>query len=401
MTKYKFDNVPNKEAISFLKNKKLEPAFSYKDVWQKEHAFAFNVAKATEIDILQDFKNAIDNAIATGQSYKDFASDLTPLLQKKGWWGKKDMLDPKTGEMISAQLGSPRRLKTIYKTNLKTARMAGKWERAERTKGTSPYLIYLLGSSKEHRREHLRFKGLILHIDDRFWNKHYPPNGWGCKCTVRQITQYEADSLGGVSKSPKIENVTYINDRTGKTYKIPKGVDPSFAHNAGKERAKGIDQAFSDKFGKLPENVANVVVKDIVQSNRFKMLQEGKIDGFVPVGVLPKKRAKILIDDDNRKETKEFKESFSTVFFSKQTAKKQLARHKELKSEDYEIVQSLLENGDMVHDRKQHLTFVGKNREGKEFKATVKRSNIGEYFLQTLHRLRDGQVETIKLKDKK
>lgn len=179
MSKYAFDFLPNKEAIRFLENKGLKESFSYKDTWQKEHAFAFTVAKATELDVLHDIRSAVENSIKNGQLYKDFQKELKPLLQKKGWWGKKNMVDPKTGEIIKAQLGSPRRLKTIYNTNLTTARHAAKWERAERTKDALPYLLYTLGSSENHREEHERFKGLILPIDDPFWNKHYPINGWG------------------------------------------------------------------------------------------------------------------------------------------------------------------------------------------------------------------------------
>jgi hypothetical protein len=41
-----------KEALAYLKNKKLQPGFSYKDVWHEEHATAFTVAKAMQLDVL-------------------------------------------------------------------------------------------------------------------------------------------------------------------------------------------------------------------------------------------------------------------------------------------------------------------------------------------------------------
>jgi len=39
-----------------LKDKKLKVAFSYKDVWNEEHATAFTVAKAMQLDVLSDIK---------------------------------------------------------------------------------------------------------------------------------------------------------------------------------------------------------------------------------------------------------------------------------------------------------------------------------------------------------
>ena len=40
------DKLIPKQALDYLKKKKLHPAFSYKDVWNEEHSTAFTVAKA-------------------------------------------------------------------------------------------------------------------------------------------------------------------------------------------------------------------------------------------------------------------------------------------------------------------------------------------------------------------
>ena len=39
--------------------------------------------------------------------------------------------------------------------------------------------------------------GTLLPVDDPWWQTHYPPNGWGCKCWVRQVSRREAERLGG------------------------------------------------------------------------------------------------------------------------------------------------------------------------------------------------------------
>ena len=48
------DNFIPKEALDYIKNKSLKVGFSYKDVWNEEHATAFTVAKAMQIDVLSD-----------------------------------------------------------------------------------------------------------------------------------------------------------------------------------------------------------------------------------------------------------------------------------------------------------------------------------------------------------
>ncbi len=67
----------------------LKVSFDWRDVWQQEHAHAFTVAKAARADILADIHEAVDNAIREGTTLHQFRKQLTPLLQKKGWWGKR------------------------------------------------------------------------------------------------------------------------------------------------------------------------------------------------------------------------------------------------------------------------------------------------------------------------
>ena len=67
-----------------------------------------------EMDLLADIRAEIDKAIAEGRTLRQFRKDLMPILQRRGWWGKKKMKDPLTGKVVSAQLGSPRRLRTIH-----------------------------------------------------------------------------------------------------------------------------------------------------------------------------------------------------------------------------------------------------------------------------------------------
>jgi hypothetical protein len=72
------------------------------------------------------------------------------------------------------------------------------------------------------------------HADDPFWDQCFPPNGWGCKCSVRQVGRAEVKSMGGPSESPKLTTVPWTNKRTGQTIQVPVGVDPGWGGNPGK-----------------------------------------------------------------------------------------------------------------------------------------------------------------------
>ena len=176
---FRFPGPPPKEALEFFRAKGWKLGFDYRDVWLREHAAAFTVAKVMSMDILGDIRGAVDDALAEGKTFRQFQKELTPVLQKKGWWGRKEVVDPQTGKRRLAQLGSPRRLRVIYNANLRAARAAGQWERAQRRKRAMPFLLYRLGPSEKHRPEHVAWAGTLLPVDDPWWDAHYPPNGWG------------------------------------------------------------------------------------------------------------------------------------------------------------------------------------------------------------------------------
>lgn len=253
-----------KEPLRWFKAKGIQPSFDWKDVWQEEHAIAFTVAKAMEFDVLETIKLATQKAIAQGQTLEQFKRDLKPTLTKLGWWGRQDRTDPLTGEVREVQLGSARRLKTIYRTNMRTARAAGQFERAQRTKSAMPYLMYELGPSENHREEHVRWNRIILPVDHPFWQTHYPPNGWGCKCRVRQISAVEAERLGGVTKDPHIQYRDWVNERTGEILQVPQGIDPGWDYNPGVSRLKSLDEHL---YRKSPGLVKRTLQSDIRQQH--------------------------------------------------------------------------------------------------------------------------------------
>jgi SPP1 gp7 family putative phage head morphogenesis protein len=226
--------LPPQEAIAYFQNKGYRFSFSWLDVERAEHAKAFTVAKVMRADILRDLQEAVDRSIAEGTSLADFRRALTPLLQRKGWWGMQRLIDPSDGKEKVVQLGSPRRLETIYDTNLRTSYAAGRWEQIQRTKTRRPYLRYVAILDARTRPQHRAWSGLVLPADDPFWLTHFPPNGWRCRCAVQQLSDRDLVRYGyAVSDSPVVDLVAYRNARTGEVRQVPAGIDPGFDYNAG------------------------------------------------------------------------------------------------------------------------------------------------------------------------
>ena len=273
-----FTSDPSPEALAYFRNKGLTPSFNWQDVWAAEHANAFTVAKATELEILQTIRTAVDDALSKGQTFEDFSKALTPKLQKFGWWGRQFVTDPETGEQILAQLGSPARLRLIFDASIRTAHAAGQWERAQRTKSVLPFFLYIETTSREPREEHLAQVGTIAHVDDPYWDTWFPPNGWNCKCGVRQITKAEAEKLGWKKgdRPPVWPTRPFENKRTGAIEDVPEGIDPGWHTNPAKSRFTMLDQMLSGKLDDIDPTMRAVALKDMTSNWLFRRMASGE-----------------------------------------------------------------------------------------------------------------------------
>jgi len=234
--------VAPEEAIAFFRRKGFRIGFNWQDVFKAEHARWFTVAKAMSRDLLEDIREAVDKAISEGTTLDTFKKELRPKLEAKGWWGKKIMLDPATGQHELVQLGSPRRLKTIFDTNIRTAYQAGKWERIQRTKAAFPFLEYSSVMDGRERQEHHDWDGIILPVDHPWWKTHYGPCDWNCRCSAIPRSQRMLDRMGKtVSQVPPANDLyPWTNSRTGETGMLEKGIGKGWDYNVGEEYLRGL-----------------------------------------------------------------------------------------------------------------------------------------------------------------
>lgn len=185
-----------KDAVSFFAAKGEQLAWDYSDVWGEANVHSFTVAKATSLEVLRTIRAEVAKAIGPGQTFEQFKKTLRPRLEEMGWWGKKEVLDIDTGEITQAQLGSVRRLRTIYQTNVQTAYMAGRYKRYVDNAKDRPYWRYVAVMDGRTRPAHAALAGKVFRWDDPVWKVIWPPNGWGCRCRVVALTKAEFEALG-------------------------------------------------------------------------------------------------------------------------------------------------------------------------------------------------------------
>lgn len=178
-------------------------------------------------------------AIESGETINDFRDRFDTIVQKHGWAYK-------------GQRGW--RTRVIYDTNLRTARMAGRWAQYQRVKDRRPYLQYQTAGDARVRPEHASWDNTVLPIDSPWWDTHYPPNGYGCRCTTRSLSQRQLEREGKtVAQEPTVERTERLNPDTGEIFPpTPVGIDTGWDYNVGKAWL-GPDQALAERVMRLPK----------------------------------------------------------------------------------------------------------------------------------------------------
>lgn len=186
--------LPPSDAIAHLKAKGLHIGWDYQDTHAIAHARSFTIAKMTSLELLSTTKKAIEQAMGDGAGYKGFEQSIKPELQKQGWWGKKVATNPQGRDEL-VQLGSVRRLKTIYHTNRRTAVMTARYAAMKEVSDTHPYWQYSAVLDSRTRASHAARHGVVYRHDDPFWAHSFPPNGYGCRCTVKAVRESMVDTV--------------------------------------------------------------------------------------------------------------------------------------------------------------------------------------------------------------
>lgn len=255
--------LPPEKAIEYFQSKGFALTWDWRELWQEAQAKAFTVAKVMNTDILIDIRSALDDALNNGTTLRDFEKNLTPILQAKGWWGKTEHVNTATGETSTVQLGSPRRLRTIYQTNLQTAYMAGRYNSMMQSTDSHPYWQYVAVLDGRTRPTHRAMNGRVFRYDDPLWGPMYPPNGFNCRCRVSSLTSHAVERDGITVESSADRLIDHdVHLRDGSTVQVKAlrikvdGQDKLFAPDAGwsynpAQQAEQLDKLAAEATRKL------------------------------------------------------------------------------------------------------------------------------------------------------
>ena len=212
------------------------------------HDRGFIVAGVNKADLLADLNAAMAKGINEGRGLEQFRKDFRGIVQKHGWTGW-------TGEGTAA--GEAWRTKVIYQTNMATSYAAGRYKQM-----TDPAYLklrpdwrYVHSESVMHPRPlHLSWDGLVLPHDHPFWQTHWAPNGWGCRCRIVPVS---GPGAGDHTAPPA--NWDEIDPKTGAQV----GIDRGFDYAPGANVLTPLRKMVQDKLIRYPDAIAAALAAEV------------------------------------------------------------------------------------------------------------------------------------------
>jgi hypothetical protein len=206
--------------------------------------------------------------------WTQFRKRFFAAVEKGDWHGW-------TGEATAA--GRAWRTRIIYQTNLSTSYAAGRL--AQLKDAGFQYWVYRHTPNEHPRLQHLAWDGLTLPADHPFWQTHFPPNGWGCKCRISGASGPETAELAGgkpgYTEPP--DGWDAIDTKTGEQVGIDKGW--GYMPGATSDLVREIER----KMDSLPKPIARDLARDLGLAEQRplgeRLIRVGEQRGSVPGGL--------------------------------------------------------------------------------------------------------------------
>lgn len=301
-------------------------------------------------------------------------------------------MDESTGEIRKGLTAA--RLETIFQTNMQSAYMAGRYEEMLDQVDERPFWQYVAVLDSKTRPAHRTMHGRIFRYDDPGWRYFYPPNGYKCRCRVRNLSRRDMQRKKLIAETTEGQlRQIRVTLRDGSTTTVarysPSSVPgTSFQPDVGFSNNPGL-LGWQPKLEPMDVQLSRRYVDTAIQGPAFERFVQGKDSGVFPVAVLrPQDQARLAAET-------------SVAYLSSQTVTKQLARHSEIGVDDYRRIPDIVDQGEAYQQADNRLVFLfeGDLVWRLALKATTKRTEL--YVLSLFRTTRSAAEKEVRERLKK
>ncbi len=241
--------LPMREALAYWADKVPMTRPEFDELAEQMRARGFYVSGLNRLDQVEAVQASLFSSLSDGETFETWKSKIPEIIAQQNWSGT--------------------RLEMIYRTNVQSAYMAGRYAQMTRPEvlKARPYWRYSAINDGRTRPAHRAMDGRVFPADHPVWDTWYPPNGYRCRCGVDTLSAREAarDGLTVETEDPTGELFEPVDFRTGNRMPArPLMPDSGFLRNIGKEWTAGfspteLDEKLEDF--PLPAGIAEAVCR--------------------------------------------------------------------------------------------------------------------------------------------
>ena len=174
------ETFPNEAAADYIRGKAVADPTNFGNLPAQLKQRAFAVAGIEQMDVLKRLRDTIaklPEGMSWDEAKRDLASEISPCTG---------------GDNKAAKARADFMLRTHGFQAYAVARHQQQMEVIK----SFPYWKYETVGDSRVRAGHAALDGKVLRADDPWWQTHYPPWDWGCRCIVVPLDEEDAMELG-------------------------------------------------------------------------------------------------------------------------------------------------------------------------------------------------------------
>jgi SPP1 gp7 family putative phage head morphogenesis protein len=202
---YAFEPVPAQEAVDFIRRKAPMKLKQFQELLPELQALSFTVGGINAADALQDLRDTVAT-LPEGTLWKKVQKEVTKKLDAYLPIDEEESATERSKRLRKRAQGLLR-----YHGNQAYAIQA--YKDMDENRDIYPYWKYLTVGDEGVRDTHSALNGIILPHDHEFWNGHYPPWEFGCRCQLVPVTKGEYERTREADKLRNMEERQTLDEK--------------------------------------------------------------------------------------------------------------------------------------------------------------------------------------------
>jgi SPP1 gp7 family putative phage head morphogenesis protein len=188
-----FVPMPASQAAKRFKDKAALTSDTFERLSKAARQRAFRIAGVHKVRVIQRARDVVHKAIREGTDFRTARDELLKIFEEE--------------ELPRPSLAH---LRLVIGQNTAQAYNEARREMMNEVIDAFPYWQYMTVGDAQVRASHAALDGLVFRADDQFWDAHYPPWEFGCRCTVIALTRGQIAERG-----IEVRNLGYVRTELG------------------------------------------------------------------------------------------------------------------------------------------------------------------------------------------